>query len=547
MSRCADLRLAAASRRHRRAWHSLCVALLLLFGGVLPVDAQDRPRAGGELVFVVPAEPPTYDAHREETFALVHPAAPHYSTLLRVDPTDRTGTRIVGDLAESWAVNKDGLTYTFALRRGVQFHDGSELTARDVKASYDKIIFPPPGMPSTRKGEYTSVESVSAPDSLTVVFRLKWPSASFLPSLASPFNWIYRADILAKDIHWYERNVMGTGPFVFVEYVKGSHWIGRKNPSYWDKGKPYLDRYRALFVTSSAAQVAAIRGQRAMIQFRGFSPPERDGLVQALGSRIAVQESPWECWNPLAINHERKPFDDRRVRRALTLALDRYQGAAALSRLTILRDVSGLQGVGTPFATPPEELAALAGYSRDIAASRAEARRLLREAGVPDGFTLVFKNRGIPNPYEALGVWLADQWRQIGLNVKIETLELGALYSDIRAGNFEVAADFHCSYIVEPDLALYKFQSMDVSSVNYGRYIDRALDQLYEKQSRATDREVRRRYIREFEKRLLDEEAHYIYTFQWYRIVPHLRTVHGWTITPSHFLNNQLDTVWLAE
>ena len=521
--------------------------LLLALAASAPAGAQESPRRGGELIFVVPAEPPSYDAHREETFAVVHPAAPHYSTLLRVDPADRTGTRLVGDLAESWTVAPDGRTYSFRIRRGVRFHDGSELTARDVKASYDKIIFPPPGVTSNRKGEYLGVDAITAPDLSTVVFRLKWPLASFLSSLASPFNWIYKADILARDVHWYEKNVMGTGPFLFVEYVKGSHWIGRRNPDYWDKGKPYLDGYRALFVRESAAQVAAIRGQRAMIQFRGFSPPERDTLVQALGSGVTVQESPWECSNPLAVNHERKPFDDRRVRRALSLALDRYQGATTLSRLTILREVAGVQGATTPFATPPAELERLAGYSRDIAKSRAEARRLLREAGVPEGFAFTFKNRGIPNPYDALGVWLVDQWRQIGLNVRIETLELGMLYRDIFGGNFEVAADFHCSYIVEPDLALFKFQSMDVSPINYSRYVDRTLDDLYQKQSRAADTAERRRYLREFEKRLLDEEAHYIYTFQWHRIVVHSARVRGWTITPSHFLNNQLDTVWLAE
>ena len=521
--------------------------LLLALAASAPAGAQESPRRGGELIFVVPAEPPSYDAHREETFAVVHPAAPHYSTLLRVDPADRTGTRLVGDLAESWTVAPDGRTYSFRIRRGVRFHDGGELTARDVKASYDKIVFPPPGVTSNRKGEYLGVDAITAPDLSTVVFRLKWPLASFLSSLASPFNWIYKADILARDVHWYEKNVMGTGPFLFVEYVKGSHWIGRRNPDYWDKGKPYLDGYRALFVRESAAQVAAIRGQRAMIQFRGFSPPERDTLVQALGSGVTVQESPWECSNPLAVNHERKPFDDRRVRRALSLALDRYQGATTLSRLTILREVAGVQGATTPFATPPAELERLAGYSRDIATSRAEARRLLREAGVPEGFAFTFKNRGIPNPYDALGVWLVDQWRQIGLNVRIETLELGMLYRDIFGGNFEVAADFHCSYIVEPDLALFKFQSMDVSPINYSRYVDRTLDDLYQKQSRAADTAERRRYLREFERRLLDEEAHYIYTFQWHRIVVHSARVRGWTITPSHFLNNQLDTVWLAE
>jgi len=155
--------------------------------------------------------------------------------------------------------------------------------------------------------------------------------------------------------------------------------------------------------------------------------------------------------------------------------------------------------------------------------------------------------KGSERDYDALGVWLVDQWRQIGVTARIETLELGMLYADIRSGNFEVAADFHCSYIVEPDLALFKFQSTDLSPVNYSRYTDRTLDDLYQKQSRATDREERRRLIREFEKRLLDDEAHYIYTLQWHRIVPHSARVRGWMITPSHFLNNQLDTVWLTE
>ena len=166
---------------------------------------------------------------------------------------------------------------------------------------------------------------------------------------------------------------------------------------------------------------------------------------------------------------------------------------------------------------------------------------------MPEGFAFTFKNRGIPNPYDALGVWLIDQWRQIGLQPRMETLELGILYSDISSGNFEVAADFHCSYISEPDLALYKFQSADRSPINYGRYVDRTLDGLYEKQGRAQSAEERKRLLREFERRLLDEEAHYLYTFQWHRIVPHNARVRGWTITPSHFLNNQLDTVWLAE
>ena len=514
----------------------------------MPALAQDKPRLGGELIFAVPSEPPSYDAHREETFGVIHPLAPHYNTLLRTDPTDRTGTKLIGDLAESWTISKDGRTYTVKLRRGVKFHDGSELTSRDAKASYDKIIFPPEGVASDRKGEYLDVEAVQAPDPYTVVFRLKWPSGAFLSSLASPWNWIYKADILAKDMRWYEKNVMGTGPFTFVEHVKGSHWVGKKNPNYWDKGKPYLDGYRALFVRDSAAQVAAVRGERAHIQFRGFAPAERDSLVQALGPKITVQESPWNCLILVAMNHEKKPFDDKRVRKALTLALDRYQGSQALSRIAIVKEIGGVQVPGTPWATPMAEIEKLTGYSRDITKSRAEARRLLKEAGVPEGFSFTYKNRGVPMPYEPLGVWLIDQWRQIGLNVKQEVVEAAAYYGQVlRPGNFDVAADFQCGYIIEPDLDLYKFQSKEKSPANYSRYTDRTLDELYEKQSKATDTEERKRYIREFERRLLDDEVHYIYTLQWHRIIPHSSKVHGWTITPSHYLNQQLDTVWLSE
>jgi len=534
--------------RHRRGW-TLSALVAMVFGlttiGPVPTAAQEKPRSGGTLDFVVPSEPPSYDAHAEETFGVIHPIAPHYSLLVRVDPFDKTGTKPVGDLAESWTISKDGLVYTFKLRQGVKFHDGSEMTSKDVKASYDKIIFPPAGVKSLRKESYRSVEVVEAPDPYTVRFRLKYPESSLLLNLASPWNWIYKADILAKDMHWYETHVMGTGPFTFVEHVKGSHWVGKKNPNYWDKGKPYLDGFRATFMSSSAAQVAAIRGERAQIQFRGFSPPERDQLVSALGNKITVQESPWDCLNFVSMHHEKKPFDDKRVRRALSLALDRYEASQKLSKITIVKDVSGIQVPGTPYATPPAELEKLAGYGRDINANRAEAKRLLREAGVPDGFSFTFKNRGIPHPYEPIAIWLVDQWRQIGLNVKIETIEASAYHPMLKRGDFEVAMDFQCGFIVEPDLDLVRF--VTTSDANYGRHKDKVIDELYQKQARSIDVEDRKKLVRQLEKRLLDEEAHVIWTLQWHRIIPHSARVKGWTITPSHYLNNQLDTVWLTE
>jgi len=525
------------------------LARALLVGVLLVLLAQEvqAQRYGGELVFPIASAPPSYDGHREDASALIHALAPFYNTLLRVDPNDPTGTKPSPSIAERWTVSTDGKTYTFKIRRDVRFHDGSALTSKDVKASYDKIIFPPAGIDSSRKAQYAAVESIEAPDASTVAFRLRHRSASFIASLLSPYNFIYKADILAQDMRWYEKNVMGTGPFIFVERIQDSHILGRKNPDYWDPGKPYLDGFRAIFIHSPAAQVAALRGQRAHIQFRGITPADRDNLKAVLGDRIKMQESPLNCILLVSINHDKKPFDDKRVRRALTLALDRHQASRSLSKVATVKAVAGVQVPGTPLATPLEELNKLAGYWPDIGKSRAEARRLLREAGVPEGFTFTFKIRGIPMPYEPLGVWLIEQWRQIDLNVRREVIAPAAYFDALRGGEHEAAMDVQCSHIVEPDYDLYKFLSADRNPVNYGRYTDRVLDGLYDEQSRAKNVEERKALIRAFEKRLLDEEAHYLMTLQWQRIIPHSSRVHGWTATPSRYLNNMLDTVWLAE
>src|SRR2546427_9951181 len=177
--------------RTRLVRSALTAAPLVVLALLSNASAQERPRSGGELIYMVPSEPPSYDGHKEGTFGVVPPLAPHYNTLLRIDPTDRTGPRPVPDLAESWTISPDGLVYTLRLRQGVRFHDGSPMTSRDVKASYDKIVFPPANVVSMRKGAYPAIEVVETPDPHTVGFRLKWPHASFLTNLASPENWIF--------------------------------------------------------------------------------------------------------------------------------------------------------------------------------------------------------------------------------------------------------------------------------------------------------------------------------------------------------------------
>jgi peptide/nickel transport system substrate-binding protein len=355
------------------------------------------PRRGGELTFIVPAAGfPTMDAHREETYAVIHPLRPFYSLLIKADPNNPSDpTAFVGDAAERWTRSADGLSYTFTLRKNVKFHDGTLLTSRDVKATFDAIIFPPAGLVSDRKAMFFMVKGVEAPDPSTVIFRLKFASEAFLPVVANPYNWIYEADILAKDPHWYETHVMGTGPFKFKEYVAGSHVTGERNPDYFIAGLPYLDGFRALFINKEAPQLAALRGERALVNFRGLPPKAVDELKTAMGDKLVVQESPWNCALFVSPNHKVKPFDDPRVRRALTLALDRWEGSRVLSKIAIVKTVGGLVFPEHPLAASPAELKTIAGFGTDIDVARKEARRLLREAGVPDGFTFKLHNRAV--------------------------------------------------------------------------------------------------------------------------------------------------------
>src|SRR3972149_3499892 len=162
---------------------SIAVRLTVL---AAPVAEAQTPKRGGELRFAVSAEPPNYDCHANTSFAFIHPVRPHYNTVLRFDWPNYP--KLTGDLAQSWSVSKDGLTYTFRLRQNVNFHDGTPLTSEDVKATYDRIRDPQGGVRSVRKAAYDDIAMIETPDRHTVVVKLKKPNASMLANFASPWD-----------------------------------------------------------------------------------------------------------------------------------------------------------------------------------------------------------------------------------------------------------------------------------------------------------------------------------------------------------------------
>jgi ABC-type transport system substrate-binding protein len=290
-----------------------------------PTMAAEAPKYGGTLTYMIPADaPPSFDAHHEQTFATIHTAAPFYSVLIRINPENPSSTEdFVCDLCtEMPKPTDDGKTYTFKIRQDVKFHNGDKLTADDVAASWNSIIFPPPGILSPRSSQYMMVKDVEATDPETIVFHLKFATTAFLPALADPYNWIYQKKVLDKDPHWYEHNILGSGPFKFAGYQTGQSISGVRNPDYYRKGLPYLDGFTGIYAPKQATQIDAIRADRASTEFRGYPPAAMDELTAELGDKVKVLESDWNCGSTLIFNHQKKPFDDVRVRRALSLAIE---------------------------------------------------------------------------------------------------------------------------------------------------------------------------------------------------------------------------------
>jgi peptide/nickel transport system substrate-binding protein len=502
--------------------------------------AEPAPKHGGTLLFTVDSEPSNYDCQANVSFAFLHPVAPHYSTLLKFDTANYP--QITGDLAESWTVSPDKLTYSFKLRPNVLFHDGTPLTSSDVKASYQRIIHPPPGVVSARQIDYASISAIDTPTPLTVVFHLKWPDAAMLPNFASPWNCIYQGAKLEADPQFPATHILGTGPFVFVEHEKGKHWIGRRWDHYFQPGKPYLDGYEADFVAGPGV-VKGMEAGQVMASFRSFTPAERDGLESALGDRVNVYESPWLINLMLVFNTKQPPFDDAGVRRALSLAIDRWGMAETLSHNTFMKFVGGLMRPGFAMATPEAALATLPGFSRDIAASREEARRLLADAGVHD-LKITLVNRDVPIPYGPAADAVIEAWRAIGVTATQVKLNTKDWLAALEGGHFAVAFDFDGDYFDDPTLQLAKYVSRSLSPSNFANSSDPMMDALYIGQAISTDPQQRARIVRDFERRALTE-SYSVPILWWNRIVVTSASVKGWNMTPSHYIGQDLTDVWL--
>lgn len=520
----------------------LVVAALCLACGVSPATAQE-PKRGGILNYAVTTEPPNYDCHGNTNFGVSQGIFPFYSRLLRI-VGDFKSPQIIGDVAESWEIAPDQKTFTFKLHRNVKFHDGQPLTSADVKATYERLIKPPPGVLSARQALYQDISAIETPDDYTIVFRLSAPNAGMLDGFASPWNCIYSAARLAENPRYPETIVMGTGAYTFIEYVKGSTLTGKRFDQYFRADRPYLDGFKAFFIKGSAL-APGLAGGQFDVEFRGVTPAERDRLVEQMKQNAVVMEAPWVVTLIVTLNNKKKPFDDIRVRQALTHALDRWGNSEAIGKISLMKHVGGFLRPGYAMALPPSELEKLPGFWRDADKARTEARRLLEEAGVTLPLKVRLLNRDTPQPYTPASVYIIDQWRRIGVEVEHRQIDPRAYYDAISRGDFDAAIDFLSDFSDDPNLHFIRLLSDGQSPVSYAGHTDRRLDDLFEKQKRALTLEDRRGHINAFERIAL-EGAYNMPLFWWQRIAVHHKKVKGWQLMPTHNNVDLLD-IWLDQ
>ncbi|MBI2910152.1 MAG: ABC transporter substrate-binding protein [Chloroflexi bacterium] len=505
-----------------------------------PRPTAEQPKYGGTLLLVNKTEPYHFDLHQESAVGVVFPLAPAYNLVVQNDPMD--DTKIIGDLAKTWEVSADGLTYTFHINEGVKFHDGTLLTSKDIKYNLDRIVSPPKGTVSLRKELFRALERIETTDPATLKATLKYPQASFLQLLALPYNVVFAPSVIEKKGDM-KKDVMGTGPFKFSNYVDRVSFSVKRNPDYFINGRPYLDGITVYMVFDDRTRMAAWQTKRvhALPLSADMTPAAATELKRSEpGSVMYERAVPGVA--SIVPNTRAKPWDDVRVRQALNLAMDRELGGKVIRGGYF--PGYGYTTPGGKWSLPEKELMAMPGYRKPKDQDIAEARRLLAEAGYPEG--LRFKLSSSRQPHHAeTAEFSKDQLARIGITVDIQFVDQAVNRQVLLEGKFEVTVSGDASAVDDPDILLGE-GFLTGSPKNWGFWSNSKFDALYEEQTKTMDTQKRLELVWEMQ-RLLHREGPRIIIAWAKRFAVMWPEVRDWLPARSHFLNNKFQDVWLAK
>ena len=439
------------------------------------------PKRGGKLRIGFGVTTPHFDLAQGGTpSVLCH----MYNGLVRYNLVDGLRT-ILPDLSTAWEVSGDQLQYTFMLRNGVKFHDGASFSADDVVASFQRIIAPPEGVVSVNKGIFGAVDKVEAIDSMTVRFTLKSPRAYFLDLLADPANVVMSKKTLDENKGDLKKVMApGTGAFQFKEHRPAERWIFEKNPNYWDSELPYLDQLELIHVPAWTDRgTGVLSGQLDMSW--NISRETWDEGAKRKAQFGANRLGNYGCY-AVMFNTKRGPLADSRVRRAIHLAVSRQDLITAFETQEWINLTRWIP-YGNQLATPSDEIARLPGYRVSKKDDIAEAKKLMADAGFPNGIKgLDFLVASVAPHAEILGPAFQDQLKQsLNIDCTIRITERALQIEDEQKGNFDMVLDTPGHAM--GDLAVIGNAVFRTgASRNYGSYSNAAFDALLNQYESAT-------------------------------------------------------------
>lgn len=478
----------------------LLFTLLVALPGPAAVSAQT---AGGSLVVQAPAEPPGLDLTASPASAIA--AVVHYNIQENLVAIDRTG-KLVPGLAERWYTT-DNLNYTFFLKKGVKFHNGREFVAADVKFVLERALNPETKHPHRR--HYEDIASIHVGDAHTVTVSLKRANASFLLNLARQGSVMYPKEAVAA----LKSHPVGTGPFVFAEWVRGDRIVLTRNRDYHVKGLPYLDRVTFRFIPDPNAALAALKAGDVDVLAFGLGPEHVPELKK--DPRFTVIQGDTTNDVILALNNSRKPFDDVRVRRAVTHAVNKEEVVKG-----------AMFGLGRPLGSNIDPLNPYyVDVSRAVPYDPGKARKLLAEAGYPNGFETTL--RVPPQYYYTVrsGEVIVNQLAKAGIRVKLEQIEWGQWLARIyKNADYDMTIIGHAESWDAGNYANPKY---------YFRYDSPRFQKVFRESEVTLDDKKRRQLYRELQE-IMVEEAPVVWLFVHPRLVAAKKGVVGiWKDLPT--------------
>ena len=413
---------------------------------------EDNPQRGGVMQWAGLSDSPHFDMHQCNTAACAQPQGVYFDNLLRYSPFDG-GKEVIPDLAYGWEVSDDGLVYTFHLREGVLFHDGAEMTSEDVKATFDRIIFPPVGMISPRQSVFVAVEEIRTVDPYTVEFVLHAPRGFMPAAIANGWNVIERKKTLEDnnlDLKKLKPGTTihpGTGPFILEDHQAGEFWKASRNPNYWNPELPYLDGIQHSHLAYGPATGAALITGRVDYVY-GAGADLRDDIRQNYSDTHTVVVYPIPSIGGMFVNHESDGLSDPRVRRAISMVQDR---CAIKMAVAAIREIE----VGTWVVPNDPDFGALyreatlnkkPGYNCPATGDDVtNAQQLLADAGYPNGEgfpTLDLMVRDINFFVSPMAPMMQAFMKQsLNINSEIRVVHTSVWQEDRDQGNYDLAVN----------------------------------------------------------------------------------------------------------